>query len=318
MQWMERKIMATLSKLDEDLVFPLPFWFQIHCLWKYIIAWFYKSFSRLRIRSTKSNSNDSTQVNQVTLIIGHRGSKGTLPENSLQGFKEASTKSDGFELDIQLCKSGELVVLHDSTLDRTSTGSGLVSQFRLEELLRFTLDNGERIPTLLDVLSNFSGKTLINIEIKKESSLGSTKESALALASLLKNQDPNSIIISSFSPLALYFVKNFLPNMKIAQLISDPRTSKLKGLKGRLLGSYFYAKALRVDGVVWEKSYLLDFHKDIYQLQTKGYSVFVYTSNEEKEWEFFLNHKINGIITDFPHKAKEFIETYPDSSKNSK
>lgn len=318
MQWTERKIMATPSKLDEDLVFPLPFWFQIHCLWKYIIALFSNTNSKQGIRYTKSISNYPMEMNQSTLILGHRGSKGTLPENSLQGFREASTKSDGFELDTQLCKSGELIVLHDSTLDRTSTGSGLVSQFRLEELLRFTLDNGERIPTLLEVIGNFSGKTLINIEIKKESSLTKTKASALALAELLKNQDSNSIIISSFSPLALYFVKNFLPNMKIAQLIADPRTSKLKGLKGRLLGSYFYAKALQTDGIVWEKSYLLDFHKDIYQLQAKGYSVFIYTSNEEKEWEFFLTYKINGIITDFPQKAKEFIETYYDSSKNSR
>lgn len=70
-----------------------------------------------------------------TKIIAHRGSKSTRPENTLTAFREAlHVGSDGIELDVHLSSDGEVVVIHDETVDRTTNGTGLVSELTLQEL----------------------------------------------------------------------------------------------------------------------------------------------------------------------------------------
>lgn len=91
-----------------------------------------------------------------TLILGHRGSKGTAPENTLISFKKALlTGCDGLELDVHLSKDGIPVVIHDETVDRTTNAKGLVSSFTLKELKQMDAGKwfnrtfqGEKIPTL--------------------------------------------------------------------------------------------------------------------------------------------------------------------------
>ena len=74
----------------------------------------------------------------MTKIFAHRGSKIDCPENTLSAFKKAiEVKADGIELDIHLTKDGEIVVIHDETIDRTTNGTGEVEDFTLAELQSF-------------------------------------------------------------------------------------------------------------------------------------------------------------------------------------
>ncbi|MFK4997701.1 glycerophosphodiester phosphodiesterase family protein [Bacillus sp. N9] len=71
----------------------------------------------------------------MTMIIAHRGSAGTHPENTMDAFIAAEKYgADGVELDVQLSLDGEVVVIHDTTLDRTTSGTGRVKDFTLSEL----------------------------------------------------------------------------------------------------------------------------------------------------------------------------------------
>ena len=71
-------------------------------------------------------------------VYAHRGYSGRFPENTMLAFQEAAkTGCDGIELDVQLTKDGQLVVIHDETIDRTTDGSGYVRDYTLEELRRF-------------------------------------------------------------------------------------------------------------------------------------------------------------------------------------
>lgn len=73
-----------------------------------------------------------------TKVWAHRGASAYAPENTLEAFRlAAEQKADGVELDVQLSKDGELVVIHDETIDRVSNGSGYVRDYTLEELKRF-------------------------------------------------------------------------------------------------------------------------------------------------------------------------------------
>jgi hypothetical protein len=110
------------------------------------------------------------------LIIAHRGASAYAPENTLAAFKKAiDLGADGIELDVHLSKDGEVVVIHDRTIDRTSNGKGQVAEMSLKELK--ALDFGswfsdeyqkESIPLLrevLELLKDWNG--LLNIELKQ-------------------------------------------------------------------------------------------------------------------------------------------------------
>ena len=74
-------------------------------------------------------------MSKQTKVWAHRGASGYAPENTLAAFQMAADMgADGIELDVQICKSGELVVIHDETIDRVSHGKGYVKDFTLEEL----------------------------------------------------------------------------------------------------------------------------------------------------------------------------------------
>lgn len=76
------------------------------------------------------------------LIIGHRGASGHVPENTLASFAKAlEFKVDAIELDVHLLKSGELIVIHDKTLDRTPNGKGVLNRYR-SKLCRPALSDG--------------------------------------------------------------------------------------------------------------------------------------------------------------------------------
>lgn len=114
-------------------------------------------------------------MEKQTLVWAHRGASGYAPENTLEAFQKAvEMGADGVELDVQLTKDGELVVIHDETVDRTSDGSGWVKDFTYARISRFNFNRThpegyERamIPTLEEVyeLLKPTGLT-INVELK--------------------------------------------------------------------------------------------------------------------------------------------------------
>ncbi len=107
-------------------------------------------------------------------VFAHRGGRRWAPENTLIAFqKSLELGCDGIVLDVQRCASGELVVIHDDDLSRTTNGIGLIKDATLPELKRLSAGawydkefSTERIPTLEEVLTLISGKLVINIEIK--------------------------------------------------------------------------------------------------------------------------------------------------------
>jgi glycerophosphoryl diester phosphodiesterase len=111
----------------------------------------------------------------TALRIGHRGACGHAPENTLASMRKALEFGvDGFEFDIQLSKDGIPVVIHDSTLERTTNGKGLVSDHTLAELQQFDAGGGERIPSLRDVLDFMDAQQATTcrllVELKAENS----------------------------------------------------------------------------------------------------------------------------------------------------
>jgi len=111
---------------------------------------------------------------RTTLVVAHRGSSAFAPENTLAAFRRAvSDGADAIELDVHLSRDGEVVVIHDARLRRTTDGRGWVSRHSVRELKRLDAGGwfhrrfaGERVPTLSEVLEEIGGRVGVNIEIK--------------------------------------------------------------------------------------------------------------------------------------------------------
>ena len=101
-------------------------------------------------------------------VTGHRGARLLAPENTIAGFTLARDLGcHGVELDVQLTRDGKLAVIHDPELDRTTDGSGAVAEYTLDEIKRFDAGNGEKIPSLEEIIELLRPTDLIlQIELK--------------------------------------------------------------------------------------------------------------------------------------------------------
>ncbi|HCS73722.1 MAG TPA: hypothetical protein DIW17_07595 [Clostridiales bacterium] len=103
------------------------------------------------------------------LVFGHRGVGETHLENTMTGFQMAiDAKVDGLETDIQMTSDGHLILVHDSKVDRTTNGTGLVAEKTLSEIRELTIGQGEKTPLLSDLfdLASRYPSLLLNLEIK--------------------------------------------------------------------------------------------------------------------------------------------------------
>lgn len=245
-----------------------------------------------------------TSIMGQTKIYGHRGSMGVTPENTLLGFKQALDYGvDGIELDVQLTKDGEVVVIHDETLERTTDGTGYVKDYTLEELRQFSAGikfshlelfdeivwRKERIPTLVEVLELIEPYQIeLNIELKTSVfAYEGMEEKVLSIVNQYDYGD--KVIYSSFHLPSILQLKKVDPSAKIAWL-----------LESKLSRPSEYVQSLDLEGLHLHKDLLL---KDEHYSQN-DFSIRVWTVNNEKEIEQLLNmNNIEAIMTDFPEKA---------------
>lgn len=112
-------------------------------------------------------TNFWTQSKDNIFVAAHRGWKSKYPENTLEAFRAALTLDvDQLETDVRITKDGELVLIHDSTVDRTTNGSGNVYDFTLSELKALDAGNGAKIPTLIEFMELVKDHPTITLDIE--------------------------------------------------------------------------------------------------------------------------------------------------------
>ena len=147
-------------------------------------------------------------------IVAHRGYGGAFPENTRQAFERAAETADWVELDVRACRSGELVVFHDETLDRLTGGSGPVVATPWERLRELeVLGSGERVLRLDEALSVIPDDTGVQVELKDVGLAGSVLETLSAC--------DNEAVLISFSPLALHEVTQFDPSADVGHILYE-------------------------------------------------------------------------------------------------
>lgn len=163
--------------------------------------------------------------------VAHRGASGYAPENTIAAFDLAvDMKADYIEIDVQRSKDGELVLIHDTTVNRTTNGTGRVGELTLEQLRKLDAGSwfgsefaGELIPTFDEILDRYRGKIGILVELKAPE-LYPGIEAQVAEALKKRNMDKsknNKIIIQSFNFESVKKVNELLPRIPIGVLTSN-------------------------------------------------------------------------------------------------
>jgi glycerophosphoryl diester phosphodiesterase len=147
-------------------------------------------------------------------LIAHRGFAGALPENTRRAVEEATAYADEIEIDVRRCESGELVVIHDATVDRVTDGAGAVADHTIDELRGLdVLGTGEGVPTLSEVLRAVPNHIGVNVELK---------EPDLAVDALTRmNSLHPQTLVSSFLPDALADCRTAAPSVPRALITDD-------------------------------------------------------------------------------------------------
>ncbi|MCF6129196.1 glycerophosphodiester phosphodiesterase [Flavobacterium sp. AS60] len=215
--------------------------------------------------------------------IGHRGAKGHVAENTLASFQKAiDLNVDGIELDVHLSLDGKVMVIHDDTVDRTTSAKGLVKDFSAKELKEFG------IPTLETVFELVNKKCFINIELK-------TFETADKVAVLIeryiseKHWKYEDFIVSSFDWNALQQVHFLNDKIRIGVLTDTDLDLALA-----------FAKFIKAYSV--HPYYHLLTAENVSQMQSKNFKVYPWTINEQEDIIFVKSLNVDGIITDFPDR----------------
>ncbi|MBC7846739.1 MAG: glycerophosphodiester phosphodiesterase [Flavobacterium sp.] len=223
------------------------------------------------------------------LKIGHRGAKGHKPENTLISFQKAiDLKVDGIELDVHLSSDGEIIVIHDETIDRTTKGKGFVNKLSLPELKVCRIENEHEIPTLTEVFDLINQQCLVNIEIKGK---GMMKHVVELIESYVetKNWKYDQFLISSFDWISLLDIHLLNPEIPLGVLTEYD-----------LELAFAFAKFIDAKSV--HVHYHLLSEKMTVQMQEEGFQVFAWTVNEPEDIQKIKSFNVNGIISDFPDR----------------
>lgn len=244
--------------------------------------------------------------------IAHRGASGYAPENTLAAFQLAVLmNADYLEIDLQLTKDGEIVVMHDSTVNRTTDGRGDIGQMTLAEIQ--TLDagswfnelnpayareeyKGEKVPTLREVFEKFGDRTRYLLETKSPDNNPGLEEKMLALVREFGLTD--QVAIHSFSRKSLKKMRRLAPNVKLFQLIwyNHPSTitrEKLNEIKK-------YANGIGVNYNQINEDY-------VRKVKEAGLLLIPYTVNDQQLMVRAVQSGVDGVHTDFPDRFREVL-----------
>ena len=213
------------------------------------------------------------------LKIGHRGAKGHSPENTLASFEKAIALGvDMIELDVWLSSDKIPMVIHDETIDRTTSKMGLVTDYNAKELQHLG------IPTLRDVFELVDNRCEINVEIK---TFSATQAVLNLIAKNTFNQ--SKILISSFDWNALQEVRFHDEDIRIGVLTETDLELAMA-----------FAKFIKAEAI--HPYYHLLTAENVEKIKEKGFKVFPWTINEPEDITFVKSLEVDGIITDFPER----------------
>ena len=227
-------------------------------------------------------------------IWAHRGASGRTPENTLAAFRAAEADgADGIELDVHLSRDGVPVVIHDSTLERTSNGHGAVADYDLARLKTFDsgawFDSafaGERLPTLAEVFAWAGDRLRINVEIKDAAA-------GRAVLGLLQQYPQARVLVSSFDHRLLARLRSESAALPLGFLSESSFWHRHLARAVAAAAESFHPRADRVTRPL------------VQACHARGLRVYPWTVDAPGEVDRLLALGVDGFFTNYPARMRQ-------------
>lgn len=227
------------------------------------------------------------------LIIGHRGSRGTIPENTVESLREAiRVGADILEFDVRLTKDKQPILAHDLHMIKTHRKLDYYRRHDLAELKRRTKDSKYPATTLEEALKVSYGRLVVNIEIKEATAIKPTL--ACVQKYIKATEDWDNILFSSFSPLILRKLRKAAPKANLS----------LVHHRNPLVFMVWH-RSLDLTAVGFHRLYLSSFAVSV--AKELGLFTYVYTVNRPAAAKKMQARGLDGLVTDYPAEMLKII-----------
>ncbi|MBN8191306.1 glycerophosphodiester phosphodiesterase [Bacillus sp. NTK074B] len=258
--------------------------------------------------------NDNKIIN-----IAHRGGSGYAPEHTLPSYEVGDELGgDYIELDLQMTKDGELIAMHDETLDRTTDGTGLVKDYTLEEIKALDAGSwfndmypdkanseyeGLKVQTLEEIIQHFGENKRYYIETKSPEVYPGMEKKLLKILdeyNLTRQNGPSSkVIIQSFSEASLHKIHDMNEDIPLVQLI-DYKTDAT--ITDRELNHYEeYAVGLGMSFKKIDEEY-------VDKVRDHDLLIHPYTVLEKEDMKRLIDWGVTGMFTNYPDRLQEVLK----------
>ena len=250
------------------------------------------------------------------LVIAHRGGAGLWPENTLFAFRNAiEAGADALEFDVHATRDGELVVLHDATVDRTTDGSGRVDEMSREALQEldagygWTADGGAsypyrgkglKVPLLEEVLQTLPDTRMI-IELKDVTDAARERFSEV----IAKSPYPERKVIASFQGESVKYIRDNNPGIATSSTAGEVLLFWV--LNTARLGFAFVPRGETMQVPPMFQDLTLVSTRFVSGAHRHNVHVYVWTINEEADMKRHIEHGVDGIITDYPDRLLRLL-----------
>lgn len=260
-------------------------------------------------------------------IISHRGASGYAPEHTFPSYQLGDLMhGDYIEIDLQMTNDGELIAMHDETIDRTTNKNGLVRDFSLQEIKKLDAGSwfnevdpekadpayvGLQVPTLREVLERFGKHSKFFIETKSPEIYPGMEEKLIDILNeynLIGSQEKEArVMIQSFSVESLRKIHQLDGTVPLIQLLSyyapaSISESEIQKIKGYAIGVGLHFTAI--------------YPNYIQKVTDAGLTVFAYTVNEKEDMKMLLDWGVSGMFTNYPDRLYEVLKEKSDNLKH--
>ncbi|WP_394172218.1 glycerophosphodiester phosphodiesterase [Guptibacillus hwajinpoensis] len=251
--------------------------------------------------------------------VAHRGASGHAPEHTISSYKLGEEmKGDYIEIDLQMTKDGELIAMHDESVDRTTNGTGLVKDYTLEEIKQLDAGSwfnekypekakksyeGLQVPTLEEVIQTFGKDARYYIETKSPEVYPGMEKELLRVLEKYNltgvNERSSKVLIQSFSKESLLKMEDLNPNLPLVQLISYKEQATISDEELNELTEYAVGVGMSYTKI--DEDY-------VQQVRNAGLHIHPYTVNEKEDMERLLDWGVTGMFTNYPDRLNEVLK----------